>query len=144
MVGDDPMKSLNIIIITTTIAILAVATIGLALADNDGLMGSGGMMGSSSHNEDEDWLTEMRDFMDDHMDEVQDEEWYTDMRAYMDEHLDDVENQDWFDEMTEHMDDHMDDIEDEDWFDEMDEHMDDMMANHDHDEESQNSSHGCH
>ena len=119
------MKNLKIMIIATTIAVLAVATIGVALAYNyNNSPNYGGMMGSSSPNEDEDWWTEMRDHMDDHMDEVQDEEW--------------------FDEMTEHMEDHMDDIEDEDWFDEMDEHMDDMMDSHDHDDDSQNSRHGCH
>ncbi len=95
------MKNLKIIIIAT-ISILSFAIIAVALADNGDMMGYGGMMGSS-YNEDEDWWTEMREHMDDHMDEVQDEEWFNDMRAYMDDHLDDVENQDWFDEMTQYM-----------------------------------------
>ena len=100
------MKNLKIIIIATTIAILTVATIGVALAHNYG--GSsyyGGMMGYSTPYEDEDWWIEMREHMDEHWDEIQDEEWYNDMRTYMDEHIEDVENQDWFDEMTQFMED---------------------------------------
>jgi len=118
------MKNLKIIIIATTIAVLAVATIGVALAQNyRNTAYFGGMMGYSSSNSDDEWWTEMREHMDDqwneigdgdwwnemrehmddHWDAIQDEQWYTDMRAYMDEHLDDVENQPWFDEMTEYM-----------------------------------------
>lgn len=98
------MKNWKIITIITTIAILTIATIGVALAHNYSDSASyGDMMGYSSHNEDEDWWTEMQEHMDDHWDEVQDEEWFDEMRTYMDDHVDDVENQDWFDEMTEYM-----------------------------------------
>ena len=106
IVSDVEMKSLKLILIATTIAILTVATIGVALAYNYG--GSsyyGGMMGYSTPYEDEDWWIEMREHMDDHWNEIQDEEWYNDMRAYMNEHIEDVENQDWFDEMTQFMED---------------------------------------
>jgi len=98
------MKILNVVIIVTTIAILAVATVGVALADNGGIIGFGGMMGLGSSTDDY-WWNEMQEHMDDHMDEVQDEEWNSDIRAYINEHLDDVENQDWFSEMTQYMED---------------------------------------
>lgn len=104
IVGDDEMKNFKIIIIATTIAVLAVASIGAALAHNYGSPSYyGGMMGYSSPYEDEDWWTEMREHMDDPWDEVQDEVWFDEMRTYMNEHLDEVENQEWFDEMTEYM-----------------------------------------
>jgi len=98
------MKNVKLIIIATTIAILTVGTIGVALAYNHERSSNyGGIMGYSTPNEDEDWWVEMREYMDDHWNEVQDEEWFNDMREYMDEHVDDVENQDWFDKMTKFM-----------------------------------------
>ena len=106
MFGDVEMKNLKITIIAATIAVLVVATIGVALAHNSSNYPYyGGMMGYSSPNEDVDWWTEMKEHMGDHWDEVQDEEWFNDMRTYINEHLDDVENQDWFDEMTQFMED---------------------------------------
>ena len=98
------MKNLKIILIATTIAVLGVATIGLALASNyNNSPYYGGMMGTSTPYADEDWWTEMQAHMEEHWDEVQDEEWFNDMKTYMDQHLDDVESQDWFDEMTAYM-----------------------------------------
>ncbi len=96
------MKNLKIILIAT-IAVLAVTTISVAFAANNGMMEYGGMMGYSGNDNDQDWWTTMRDHMDDYMDEVQDEEWFNEMSTYMDNHLDDVENQEWFDEMTQYM-----------------------------------------
>lgn len=99
------MKNLKIILITTTIAILAIAAIGVAFAHNYGRSYDSTTRYSTDY-EREDWWNEMRDRMEDHWDEVQDEEWYDDMRAYMGDHLDNVEEQDWFDDMVEFMQDH--------------------------------------
>jgi len=93
----------KIVFLIAIVAILAVATISVALADNGDTMRFGGMMGYSGNDSDEDWWTDMREHMDDHMDEVQDESWFDEMSTYMDEHMDNVENQDWFDEMTQYM-----------------------------------------
>ena len=130
------MKNLKIIIIATTIAILTVATVGIALAFSNGDSPYYGMNQYSSTVEDDDWWTEMREHMEerwneidqtdpindedwwdemiDHMKEhwdevrqgVQDEEWFKDMRAYMEQHTDEVQNQDWFEEMLEFMQEH--------------------------------------
>lgn len=98
------MKNLKIMLIATTIAVLGVATIGLALASSyNNSPYYGGMMGYSTPNTDDDWWIEMREYMDDHWDEVQDQAGFTEMQTYMNEHLDDIENQNWFDEMTSHM-----------------------------------------
>lgn len=93
------MKNLKLILIATIVAVLAVATIGVAFADNYRDSSYYGMMGYDTDYEAEDWWNEMRERMEDHWDEVQDEDWFEDMRAYMDDHLDDIENQNWFDEM---------------------------------------------
>jgi len=106
---NDEMNNLKIIIIATTIAVLAVATIGAAFAHTySNSPYYGGMMETSTPYVDENWWTGMQEQMEDHWDEVQDEEWFDDVRAYMDQHLDDVESQDWFDEMTQFMDDQRD------------------------------------
>ncbi|MEJ2271791.1 MAG: hypothetical protein P8X91_04790 [Candidatus Bathyarchaeota archaeon] len=125
------MKTLNIITLATAIAIIAVATVGVTLAQNYHDSPYYGMMGYSStstpdndwwiemqeHMEDHwnevdqttdgDWWDEMVEYMDDHLDdvpqEIQDEEWFTDMRTYMETHIDEVQSQDWFDEMTQFM-----------------------------------------
>lgn len=96
------MKNLKSFLIVTTIAILSVATIGIALAHNfGGTPYYGGMMGYQTPYENEDWWT----VMSEHMDDVEDEAWFNDMRAYMEEQVEDVERQDWFDEMAQFMDD---------------------------------------
>ena len=98
------MKSLKLTLIVTTIVVLAVATIGVAVAHNYGTTPYyGGMMGYQTPYESEDWWIEMQEHMDDHWNDVQSEEWFDSMRTYMDTHREDVENQDWFDEMTEFM-----------------------------------------
>ena len=105
----DEMKNLKIIIIATTIAVLAVATIGATFAQNfSNSPYYGGMMGTSTPYADNDRWTEMQTHMEEQWNEVQDEEWFDDMRAYMGQHLDDVESQDWFDEMTQFMEDQRD------------------------------------
>lgn len=102
------MKNLKLILVATTVAVLAIATIGVAFANTYGDSSSYGMMGYETDYEDDDWWNEMRDHMEDHWSEVQDEEWFDDRQTYLDEHLEDVENQDWFDEMTQFMEDHAD------------------------------------
>ena len=55
IVGDDEMKNLKIILIATTIAVLGVTTIGLALASSyNNSPNYGGMMGYSTPNTDDD------------------------------------------------------------------------------------------
>ncbi len=125
------MKNLKIIIIATTIAIVAVASVGAALAysfvDHPYYRGQTQYSTSISDEEwwnemvehmeehwnevdqidDGDWWNEMIEHVDEHLDsvpqEIQDEEWFTDMRAYMEQQVDEVQTQDWFDEMTQFM-----------------------------------------
>ena len=118
------MKNLKIMLIATTIAVLGVATIGLALASSyNNSPYYGGMMGYSNPNTDDDWWIEMREHMEDHWNEIGDEDGWTNMREYMDDHWDEVRAQAWFTEMQTYMNEHLDDIENQNWFDEMTSYM---------------------
>jgi hypothetical protein len=125
------MKNLKIIILATTIAILAVATVGVVLAYSfaDSPYYTRQTQYSTSLSDEEwwdemvehmeehwnqvdqtidgDWWDQMIENMDNHLDnvpqEIQDEEWFNDMRAYIQNHVDEVQTQDWFDAMTEFM-----------------------------------------
>jgi hypothetical protein len=118
------MKNLKIIIITTTIAVLAVATIGIALAQNYGNSAFyGGIMGYSTPNTDDYWWTEMQERMEDHWNEIGDGEWWTEMRELMDDHWDDIQDEEWYNDMKAYMDEHLDEVENQPWFDEMTAYM---------------------
>ena len=118
------MKNLKILIITTTIAILAVATIGVALAHNYGnTTVYGGMMGYSTTNIDNDWWTEMSEHMEDHWNEIGNEDWWTEMREHMDDRWDDVQEEGWYNDMRAYMDEHFEDVKNQEWFDEMTAYM---------------------
>ncbi|MEJ2271514.1 MAG: hypothetical protein P8X91_03310 [Candidatus Bathyarchaeota archaeon] len=127
------MKNLKIIILATTIAIVAVVTVGVVLAFSfiDSSNYAEQIRYSAPISDDEwwdemiehmedhwnevdqttdgDWWDEMIERMDEHLDdvpqEIQDEEWFNDMRAYIEEHIGEVQTQHWFDEMTEFMED---------------------------------------
>jgi hypothetical protein len=124
------MKNLKIIILATTIAILAVATVGVVLAHrfaspyytrqtqystpisneewwDEMIEHMEERWNQVDQTTDGDWWDEMIEHMEDRWDnvpqQVQDEEWFNDMRAYIQDHVDEVQTQDWFDEMTEFM-----------------------------------------
>jgi len=118
------MKNLKIILIATTIAVLGVATIGLALASSyNNSPYYGGMMGYSTPNTADDWWIEMREHMEDHWNEIGDEDWWTNMREYMDDHWNEVQDQAWFNEMQTYMNEHLNEVENQPWFDEMTAYM---------------------
>ena len=118
------MKNLKIILIATTIAVLGVTTIGLALASSyNNSPYYGDLMGYSTPNTDDDWWTEMQEHMQDHWNETGDEGWWTNMREYMDDHWNEVRDQAWFTEMQTYMNEHLGDIENQDWFNEMTAYM---------------------
>ena len=128
------MKNLKIIIISTTIAILAVATVGGVLAHtfantpyytrqtqystpisdeqwwNEMREHMEEQWSQVDQTTDGYWWNEMLEHMDEHLDsvpqDIQDQEWFNDMRAYMEQHVDEVQTQDWFDEMTQFMQEH--------------------------------------
>ncbi len=130
------MKNIKIIIIATTIAILAVATIGVALAQNYRNPYFGGMMGYSTPRTndnttpytDDDWWTEMQEHMQDHWNEVTDGDWWNEMREHMEDHWYQVKDQEWYTDMRAYMEEHLDEVENQPWFDEMIQFMEDRWA----------------
>jgi len=100
------MKNLKIIIIASTIAILAIATLGVALAHNYATNPYyGGMTGHSIPYEDKEWWKEMEEHMRYRWGNVVDEELFNEMKTYMEEHFEEVKNQELYEEMTQFMED---------------------------------------
>jgi len=114
------MNNLKIILIATTITVLVVSTLGLALAATyKNSTYYGGMMGYSTLKTDDDWWTEMQEHMEDHWNQIGDEDWWTEMREHMDDHWNKVQDEECFSEMQTYMNEHFDEVENQPWFDEM-------------------------
>lgn len=132
--GDVKMKNLKIIILATTIAIVATATIGVALAYSYvNSPNYGGMTGYSTPVSDEDWWNEMIEHMEDHFNEVEQTtngSWWDGMIEHMDEHLDEVppeiQDQEWFNDMRTYIEGHIDEVQSQDWFEEMTQFMEEQ------------------
>jgi hypothetical protein len=128
------MKNLKIVILATAIAVIAVATVGVTLAQNYRDSSYYGMMGySTTSDPDDDWWTEMQEHMEDHWNEVDrttDGDWWDEMVEHMDEHLDEVpqeiQNEEWFTDMRTYMETHIDEVQTQDWFDEMTQFMEEQ------------------
>ena len=127
------MKNLKIIISATTIAILAVATVGVVLAYNH----SGSPYYSPTNEysapvSDEDWWNEMQEHMEDHWNEVNDGDWWDEMIEHMDEHLDEVpqeiQEEKWFNDIRTFMEQHVNEVQSQDWFDEITQFMEEQSS----------------
>jgi hypothetical protein len=93
-------KTLGLALILVAIVFVAPATYVVATSNSNGslygMMGGGMMddtdvdymMGDTEHLEDEDWWDEMKEHMEDHMNEVEDEDWWDEMKEHMDDHMD--------------------------------------------------------
>ena len=102
------MKNLKLIVIASTIAVLAITTLGVALAHNYVTNPYyGGMMGDSIPFDDEEWWIEMEERMGYRWSDVVDEEWFDEMRSYMEEHFEEIKTQEWYDEMAQFMEDRL-------------------------------------
>ena len=142
------MKNLKIIILATTIAVLAVATVGVALAKSNGGSPYYGMMGYSTTDSDDDWWTEMEERMEDHWNEVNEAtegDWWDQMIIeHMDDHLDEVpeeiQDQEWLNDMRTYVEDHVDEVQSQDWFDEMTQFLGEQQSEYDYGY----GYHGCH
>ena len=100
------MRTSKMLIIATIVAILGIATIGVALAHRYSTLPiNGGMMGYSTPIEDDKWWTEMEEHMRYRFGDAVDEEWFNEMRQYMEEHFEEVRNEEWYDEMRQFMED---------------------------------------
>ena len=120
------MKNIKITLFATTIVVLGVATIGLALAGSyNNSPYYGGMMGYSTPNTSDDWWSEMQEHIEDHWNQIGDEDWWTEMREHMDDHWDEVQDEEWFNDMREYMEEHLDEVKNQPWYEEMIQFMED-------------------
>lgn len=98
------MKTLKIVIALAAVIGLATLTVGLTLAHYTNTPYD--YMHSYVPEADEDWWTEMREYMEARWSGIEDEEWFDDMNEYMEEHWNEVQNQEWFNQMLEYMEEH--------------------------------------
>ena len=100
------MKTYKVIVVATTVAILAVATLGVVLGHTYSRTPYfSGITGYSPPYQDEDWWTEMEEHMRYRWGDAFDEEWLDEMRGYMEERFEEVQEQEWFEEMKQFMED---------------------------------------
>ena len=102
------MKNLKLIVIASTIAVLAITTLSVALAHNYVTNPYYSvMMGDSIPFKDNKWWIEMEERIGHRWSDVVDEEWFDEMRSYMEEHFEEVKTQEWYDEMAQFMEDRL-------------------------------------
>jgi len=77
--------------------------------------------------EDEEWWSEMKDYMEDHWEELEEakeqgelgeefEEWWDEMKERMEDRWADIDGEDWWDEMREHMEERWTELEDDGYY----------------------------
>jgi hypothetical protein len=99
------MKTLKIALALAAIIGLTTLTIGLALAHytdapyayNDT---------AAVPQADEDWWSQMQEYMKARWNGIENQTWFDDMNQYMEEHWNEVQNQTWFNPMIEYMQEH--------------------------------------
>ncbi len=150
------MKTKTLAILLVALAVLAPVTYVLAVSNSNGYSRNSstyGMMGGTTDNtnsnnmmndgesiEDQDWWDEMKEYLDDQVDELNEtteqgtqdkdfEDWWDEMTAIMEDHFGDINDEEWFNEMNAYMENHWGEIKDETWFNEMTEYMEDHMGN---------------
>jgi hypothetical protein len=101
VVGDEKMQTLKIALALAAIIGLTTLTVGLALAHYT----------NTPYNNtvpvaDEDWWTQMQEYMESRWSGIEDQEWFDDMNQYMQERWTEVQNQTWFNQMLQYMQDH--------------------------------------
>jgi len=104
VVGDEEMKTLKMTLALVAIIALATFTVGLTLAHYTNTPDN--YNNSVIPQADEDWWTQMRQYMEARWRGIEDEEWFNDMAQYMEEHWKEVQNQAWFNQMLEYMQEH--------------------------------------
>ena len=101
IIGDEKMKTLKIALALAAILGITTLTIGLTLAHYTHTPYD--YMHSAVPEADEDWWTEMGEYMEARWEGIEDEEWFDDMAQYMEEYWNEVQNQEWFNQMLEYM-----------------------------------------
>ncbi len=98
------MKTLKIAVALTAVIGLVAVTIGLSFAHYTGIPFDS-TTSSVQDTFDENWWTNMREYMEARWTGIEDEAWFNEMTQYMEEHYNEVQNQEWFNQMLEYMED---------------------------------------
>ena len=97
------MKTTRIAIALVAVVGLSAIIVGLAFAHYSRNSPFSPATGNIAENFDENWWTEMEEYMEARWQRIEDEEWYDDMVQYMKEHWNEVQNKEWFNQMIEYM-----------------------------------------
>jgi hypothetical protein len=98
------MKTLKIVLALTAVIGLVAVTIGLSFAHYTGIPVD--TTTNTVHDTfDENWWTNIREYMEAKWNGIEDEAWFNEMTQYMEEHYNEVQNQEWFNQMLEYMED---------------------------------------
>ena len=98
----EKMKTLKIALALTAIIGLTALTVGLALAHYTNTPYNKTAIPQAEEN----WWTQMREYMEARWNGIEDQEWFSDMTQYMEEHWNEVQNQEWFNQMLQYMQEH--------------------------------------
>ena len=89
------MKTLKIVLALTAVIGLVAVTIGLSFAHYTGIPVD--TTTNTVHDTfDENWWTNIREYMEAKWNGIEDEAWFNEMTQYMEEHYNEVQNQEWF------------------------------------------------
>jgi hypothetical protein len=98
------MKTLKIVLALTAVIGLVAVTVGLSFAHYTRTPFDT-TIESTQNTFDENWWTNMREYMEARWTGIEDEAWFNEMTQYMEEHYNEVQNQEWFNQMLEYMED---------------------------------------
>lgn len=98
------MKTLKIALALAAIIGLTTLTVGLALANFTNTPNN--YNNTTVPRVNDDWWTQMREYMEARWNGIEDQEWFDDMAQYMETHWNEVQNQTWFNQMLQYMQEH--------------------------------------
>jgi hypothetical protein len=98
------MKTLKIALALAAIIGLTTFTVGITLANYTSTPNS--YNNTAVPQTDEDWWTQMQNYMQARWNSIEDQEWFDDMNQYVQQHWNEVQNQAWFNPMLEYMQEH--------------------------------------
>jgi hypothetical protein len=96
------MKALKIALALAAIIGLTTFTVGLTLAHYT----NNPYNNTAVPQADEDWWSQMQEYMQARWNGIEDQEWFDNMTQYMEEHWNEVQSQSWFNPMLEYMQEH--------------------------------------
>jgi hypothetical protein len=100
--GDEKLKRLKIVLALAVVIGLVAVTISLSFALYTSTPFDSTTR-SIQETFDEDWWTEMIEYMEVRWNGIEDEKWFNEMTQYMEEPWNEIQSQEWFNQMLEYM-----------------------------------------